>query len=318
MELQRARDVKGQLERIFVTRVRGPRSRRFALGLTANKGRDQYGIAVRAPSQEELAPGDLDVIHGLAGAEVDVRYTGEIRALSGSGASSPRSSSRRLTMGVSIAHYCGVTGSLGFFARRRTDGVIGLVSNNHVLAASDHGKDSDDILHPPPAAGGVLSLDTVARLDGGYPRLNRRRPRVDCAFAPLVDGIDFDPRSLGACGSLSPHSVRAEDAMNIAKIGDATGLTHGRISAFEFAGLTVRYPMLTFIRFDAQIEIQRTGDKPFACDGDSGALAFTGPDNQPVGLLFAMAPRGGPDDTELTYANPIDAVLSSLDVSFAP
>lgn len=229
MDLQKARAVKAELGHIFMTRVRGTCRRRFAMGLAIMEGQQQYAIAVRAPSPEDLDRRDLAVIRDLAGSDVDVRYTGEIRALAGGAASSPPVPSRRLTIGLSIGHYDGTTGSLGFFARRKADGVIGLVSCNHVLAASDRGKSSDDILHPTPMAGGVRSRDTVARLNGGYPRLNRRHPRVDCAFAPLLDGVDYDPRSLGAWGSLSPHPIRPEENMNITKIGGTTGLTHGRI-----------------------------------------------------------------------------------------
>ena len=77
------------------------------------------------------------------------------------------------------------------------------------------------------------------------------------------------------------------------------------------------------IRVHDVIEIETTekdgeGDFiPFCDSGDSGALVFepmAQGRNRPVGLLFGKSSIGGPGNTGLAYANPIDRVLRVLGV----
>jgi hypothetical protein len=138
---------------------------------------------------------------------------------------------------------------------------------------------------------------------------------VDCAFAPLVQGISYDARPRIDPQPLSIVAAPPGDAANGCKVGRTSGTTYGRISAFELERLAVDYAFGQAY-FEGQIEIEGLNGTPFSELGDSGSLVFSVPSRQPVGLLFARTqtavPRTG---TVLTYANPIDAVLSALDVS---
>ncbi|ETX03851.1 MAG: hypothetical protein ETSY2_32260 [Candidatus Entotheonella gemina] len=98
----------------------------------------------------------------------------------------------------------------------------------------------------------------------------------------------------------------ADFDQEVTKLGCTMGLTHGRITAIELEGLVVDFEGLGVVRFDGQLEIR--GDHgPFSSGGDSGSL-IVNPARQAVGLLFAGTDAG------VTYANPIDAVLNTLNM----
>ena len=107
------------------------------------------------------------------------------------------------------------------------------------------------------------------------------------------------------------------EAGAVAKRGRTTGITRGRVTAFELDGVQVGYTRGT-LTFDDQIEIEGTGTGAFSAGGDSGSLILTAEDApRAVGLLFAGSETGGPTGTGLTFANPIAAVLRELDVTLA-
>lgn len=318
MELQRARNAKRALETALASRVRdaSTKERNFAVGLAPGVAETHYRVAIRAPAPESVTERDLRLIQRFAGDDYDLRYTGTIAPLTGA-SSAPSGSAPVLRIGDSIAHCRCTAGTLGFFARRTIDGVVGLVSNNHVIALEDEGKEGDEIVHPGPMDGGDAGSRVVAHLAGGYPTIHRKQARVDCAFALLVESLDFDPHTLGSAGRVTLASAVIDLTEPVAKIGRTTQLTHGTITAFELDDLPVMYSQKR-IRFFGQIEVQSTDDDPFSKGGDSGSLVFTHPRGVPVGIVFAGSAMGGKDKIPLTYVNPIDAVLTSLGVGFVP
>jgi hypothetical protein len=315
MDLQSALGVKQELVETFSRHRIGLRGgpRTFALGVAPGSRSVQYQVAVRAESEEDLPPEALDEIERAAAGEVDVRYVGRIEANTTGGASATRGPA----IGVSVGHFLCTAGTLGFFARRNADGSVGFVSNNHVIAAEDQGEDLDEVLHPGPADRGVRPRDVIGHLVGDYPRLKDPEPLVDCAFAKLVDGKKYDPGDLGSGQRLSTTIVTPSMGLqvSVSKIGRSTRLTRGRVSAFDLD------PYVDFsfgrIRFEGQIEFEPGNDDgtPFGCGGDSGSLVFTTDGCHPVGLLFAASVLGGPTNCGLAYANPIDAVLKTLNVT---
>lgn len=316
MKLESARGIKNELNAIFSV-TRGPRRgrRKFALGVVPRHGQaSEFGIAVRARTELELPPDILEVIENRAEGEVDVRYTGAIVATAGFAAAA--SAIRGVAIGASVGHVQCTAGTLGFFARRRSDQTIGFVSNNHVLAAEDQGQDGDEILHPAAVDSGTAPRGVVGRLAGDYPRLKPSKTVVDCAFARLVKGCGYDAHSLDVGRTLSLQTMPAYADPLVSKIGRTTGLTNGIISAFELDAVDIDYPRVKTIRFNGQIEIQSVDGTPFCRSGDSGSLVFTRDGCHPVGLVFAMSAAGGPSNCGLTYANPIDAVLKALGVTF--
>jgi hypothetical protein len=308
MDLTTALGVKRDLEAFFTTRTRGSKRRKFALGVATPTATTDYRVAVRTPTAEDLPDTALDVIRRQTNGEMDVRVVGPIGALG----AHTLAISRGVAIGASVAHYLCTAGTLGFFARRESDGAIGFVSNNHVIAAEDRGEENDDILHPAPADRGRRSDNVIGHLAGGYPRLKNSKVEADCAFARLVDGMPYDASSLenGQKIGVAPLAPYAEP--DVCKIGRTTGLTYGRITAFDL-GPEVHYGFGAVL-FRKQIEIDSVNDLPFSLGGDSGSLVFTR-SLQPVALVFAASAIGGRRNSGLTYANPIDSVLSALGVT---
>lgn len=311
MDLTEALGLKRELESIFTTRRRGPQRRKFALGVATPTETAGYRIAVRTPTEEDLPEKTRAYIRRRAKDEVDERVIGPIGPL----AAHALAINRGVAIGASVAHRrypC--AGTLGFFAQRKSDGVLGFVSNNHVIAAEDRGVENDDILHPAPADG-KRSQKVIGHLVGGYPTLRRTSALVDCAFARLADGIPYDSAILDAGNRLRvapeiPHAIP-----DVCKIGRTTGLSYGRISAFD-VGPEVTYGFGS-VKFKQQIEIDSVSDIPFSLSGDSGSLVFT-KDFQPVALVFAASTIGGYRNCGLTYANPIGSVLDALGVTLLP
>ena len=68
---------------------------------------------------------------------------------------------------------------------------------------------------------------------------------------------------------MSPTPV--DEGTPVAKLGRTTGLTRGRVTAFELDDLVVAYDTGN-LSFDQVIEIEGAGTQPFSDGGDSGSL----------------------------------------------
>jgi len=307
MRLSSARELKNEITADPRWRTaRDDKQVRMAIGVALGNHPDAYRIAIRAEDPESVDQKLLADIKAKAKEEVDLQYTGPLEIVP---VQDPVPV-KRLEIGASIAHYSVSAGSIGFFARRNTDGALGLVSNNHVLAAQDQGRNDDEILHPAPADHGTAPNDVVAYLDGDYPRLRTEQQTVDCAFARLARGAAYDSTQ-----KLSSAIAVPEKFMQVEKIGRTTKRTSGRIIAIDYDFFDVRYRFGYWPLFN-QIEIESTSGKPFCSGGDSGSLVFTR-DREPVGLLFLNTRAGGAFNAGRAFANPIADVLRSLSVTFA-
>jgi hypothetical protein len=211
-----------------------------------------------------------------------------------------------------------------------------LLSNNHVLARSDHAGVGDTIVQPglidnnctPLGSETTSSVAPVAQLTGWLP-LTSKLTNADAAIAQVATG-NIDPAGnileLGgrqADGTLAaaPPGIsstggRGETAwldLKVAKSGRTTGLTCGGLSAVDL-DVTVDYfldcaetrPYLTKT-FTHQLGI--SGNQ-FSDAGDSGALVVDAANAEPVGLYFA----GGMDTAGVSQgvANPAPSVLAEL------
>ncbi len=324
MRLESVRELKTRLKvemrRRLVTRRSLPRVARVvptalpgvapkapvALGIT-RRGKKGFQLAVRirrlTPGLESL----LRFVRQRARGEVEVRLVGTVVKQ----APWYRSRTRPLRIGSSVGHVSVTAGTVGCFVSRRrgADGVDRILSNNHVLANENGAKRSDAIIQPGKADGGHAARDVVARLDR-YVALKRTgRNKVDAATAVLSEGVSYYYSAVEGRGDLrGVRRAAAAIGEPAYKVGRTTGPTEGKISAVEMDGLLVRYDLGDLI-FDDQLEIEPVAwGRPFSLGGDSGSLIVDGK-GQAVGLLFAG------NDVDVTYANPIGAVLDAVAVN---
>lgn len=181
-------------------------------------------------------------------------------------------------------------GTLGFIGISN-DGRRWIVSCHHVLIrpprwTGDPFAPGEAIHQPRPGQAGSIIARTVA---------DRRNSRLDCAAAPIEEGIDVSDEILDV-GSPEERGT-PERGMLVVKSGMATGVTRGKIKSV--VGNMVR------------IE-PRDGEPPgyeLSKGGDSGALWLEEETLAPV-ALHRKGNRSG--TREFALARPIQAVLDAL------
>jgi hypothetical protein len=259
----------------------------LALGVAPGTGPGDYQVALRIQDRLLEHSRTVELIRQQAGGEVDERFVGTIQALAPTASSDRPWYQRRqrpLRIGASIGHVAVTAGTLGGFVRRRQDGSICLLSNNHVLADENQARVGEAILQPGAHDEGEQPDDIVAELADFVELKHQRANAVDAAAARLLERIEHDPRSLGDLGKLSGIGM-ADFEQGVAKIGRTTGLTRGQVTAIELEGVAVGFGQLGVVRFDGQIEIQGN-EGPFSSGGDSGSLIVDA-SCRAVALLFA-------------------------------
>jgi hypothetical protein len=281
-----------------------------AVGLTpAGAGGARVAVRLRRDGDRAMLP-DLG---RTAASEVDVRVIGPVRALRSPTPDELQQRVRPLRPGLSVAHPAVTAGTLGGFVRTAQGRAI--LSNNHVLAASDAAALGDAVLQPGPADGGVPA-DRVATLTA-FERFREGLPNlVDAAVAALDAGVEAEPGDVpgGPLAGSVPDALDIDPDDTVEKIGRTTGHTHGLVTAVEVDGVAVQYDDAVY-RFDDQIEIQgATGG--FSAGGDSGSVIWRSRDRAPVALLFAGSSTGGTQGSGVTFANPLATVLRILDVEW--
>jgi hypothetical protein len=277
-----------------------------AVGLApADGGRARVAVRLEQAADRDLLP-DLGA---AAEREIELRVIGPVRALSSPDPGALQRRVRSLRPGLSVAHPSVTAGTLGGFVR--TAAGLAVLSNNHVLAASDAATLGDPALQPGPADGGT-DADRIGTLSA-FVRFRDDAPNaVDAALAVLDEGVDADPGDLpgGPLAGAVPDALEIDPDEAVEKVGRTTGHTTGRISAVEVDGVAVQYDRAVH-RFDDQIEIEGNLG-PFSAGGDSGSVIWRSHDRAPVALLFAGSTQGGRTGAGVTFANPLATVLREL------
>jgi hypothetical protein len=312
MRLESARDLKASLfedlasggNRAFATA--SPREPGLLLGISPGRSSGDFRLALRLTRADPTLQPAVQAARRFASDEVDVRLIGAVRPRS------TRGRARPLLPGISIAHYKVTAGTLGGIVRDCDSGDALMLSNSHVLADSGMGAVGDAILHPGPADGGT-DADRVGRLVRWAPFSGEGGPIVDAAVASLDDGFEITANY--PVGELTHVAADVPPDGTVGKIGRTTGVTEGRVTAFELDHVPVEYDT-GLVRFDQQIEVEGL-DGPFSLGGDSGSLVYSVRDATAVGLLFAGSEHGGTTGHGLTYANPLPDVLRRLNVAWA-
>jgi len=262
-------------------------------------------------------PEEARVPRELGGVPTDVVETGIIHAFQ-----DPKQKMRPARPGVSIGHYQITAGTLGCLVQR--NGQVFILSNNHVLANSNQGKQGDAILQPGPYDGGT-SADQIGTLEQFIPvsfgvslgcgcspfgllsrLLGNASPKVnepgnntvDCAIArPLsADLVNPDILEIGIPAGVGAGTLGTA----VQKSGRTTGHTTDQITQIDVT-VSVSYGGTNVAVYKNQL-----GAGPMSQGGDSGS-AVLDMDRKVVGLLFA-----GSNST--TIMNPIQLVLDALQV----
>ncbi|MBI4717400.1 MAG: serine protease [Planctomycetes bacterium] len=255
-------------------------------------------VYVAAKTGKDEVASDARVPASVGGFATDVVATGEFHA------QPYRGRYRPVPAGVSIAHTRVTAGTVGCLVRRGRQ--LYILSNNHVLANSNHAAQGDLIVQPGPADGGRAPRDAVARLSKWVPinfapaALNF----VDCAIAQT--NPDLVTRRNICYGNISPTPAAATRLMLVKKGGRTTQCTRGIITDVN-AVVRVNYGV-GVATFANQIIIRSLTGGSFSQGGDSGSLILSLVGSQPVALLFAGS-------ASHTIANPIGRVLGALGVS---
>jgi len=216
---------------------------------------------------------------------------------------------RPVPIGVSTGHPDITAGTIG---ARVTDGIrIFALSNNHVFAASNGGREGDNFLQPGVADGGRNPDDALGTLFDFEPiqfcgGIACPPNKMDAALAlTTADDLGTETPEDGY-GSPRSETFEATLGMRVQKYGRTTGHTLGRVTGIN-ATIDVSY-RTGRARFEGQVMISGDG---FSTGGDSGSLIVSkgllAADRRPVGLLFAGSASN-------TIANPIDLVLDRFGV----
>jgi hypothetical protein len=175
-----------------------------------------------------------------------------------------------------------------------------ILSNNHVLAASNLGRPGDLVLQPGPFDGGVYPADAIATLERFEPLVFGRNGYnlVDAAVARPTHSRNVVASIIGV---VIPTGVgQALMGQRVVKAGRTTQVRVGRVLATNATIVVGPYPG-GFAQFRNQIVTTVIG-----APGDSGSLLMDGSLNA-VGLLFAGS-------AEITIHNHIANVETALGV----
>lgn len=278
----------------------------ISLGVSLGDAPGECGISVRSTAPLGVLEKVLFDRLRARTSRLDVRIVRPVTPLADvAGPTNPP-----LRIGSSVGHPNCVAGTLGAFVRDRATGRIGILSNNHVLAAVNQGAQGHNCLHY--CVTGGPPIEVIGRLER-FEKLGDDN-EIDAAFASLNAAAQSLDDVAGQY-RLSGRIVAPAHRMPVVKYGRATGLTQGIVSAAGQKSFEVNYSG-KICRFHNQIEIESPAAQPFSVPGDSGSLVIAS-SGDAVGLLF-----GSTTSTDgvwnLAYANPIGRVLHKLKVDLLP
>ncbi len=289
----------------------------------------QEKVDLQSLSKKEIVPRTVD------GIPTDVIRVGKVVAYQ-----SPRERLRPSPPGASIGHYAITAGTFGAVVRDASTDEMLILSNNHVFANSNDARLGDAIIQPGAADGGRAPQDRIADLlrfvtiqykDGGgggdnggsqcpiarfiasllnsFAKISGSQTRMVPVAAAAINLVDAAVARPWQDSAISDEILKigqvsgtadASIGMAVKKSGRTTGLTQGSITVLD-ATIEVGYGGNRTATYEHQLLSNDMSDP-----GDSGSLLVDN-ENHAVGLLFA-----GSD--EVTVFNPIDAVLSALNI----
>jgi hypothetical protein len=282
------------------------------------------GVTKKMPrvqlTEQEMVPKKLQ-----RDVRTDVVEVGRVRAFQ-----SPQDRWRPAPGGVSIGHYAVTAGTLGCLAVR--NGLIHILSNNHVLANSNDAQIGDAILQPGPYDGGTMA-DQIATLTEFVPIDFGDAPPACGIATGLTQTLNALAEALGSKHRLaafqeSPGTNLVDCALalptspdlvssEILNVGVPKGVREATLStAVQKSGRTTGHTTGQIVQIDVTVQVaygtrvatftDQLMAGAMSAGGDSGS-AVLDDEGYVVGLLFA-----GSETT--TIINPIQFVLDALNV----
>lgn len=288
---------------------------RIAIGISAGSVESDYRLTALYQDKKLVDQPIFSKLYDQCFGEIDFHYIDPPRALPAwhVGRIDP------LQLGASVGHPQITAGTMGCFVREKRSGAVGILSNNHVLANVNLAEIGDPILQPGPSDGGNAN-DAVATLADYIPiHFGGDANNVDCAWAALDNSrrcqyrLLFDSSFANVAFISSTQPVTLMPLDSVVKLGRTTGYTQGEISAVQVVNVEVTFGKGLLARFDNVIMIESLAETLFSKAGDSGSIILR-KDGAAGGLLFAGSEVGGHRGHGVTFANPLDMVLSELDL----
>lgn len=236
--------------------------------------------------EKEIVPKEVE------GIKTDVIITGRIEALA-----IYSSSYRPAFPGSSIGHANITAGTFGCLVQDKKEHDFLILSNNHVLANSNHAAIGNSILQAGRYDGGIYPRDVIAKLKRFVPLVSGYN-LVDAAVAKPEDQrlvVASIPRI-----GMPTGTAQARLGRTYRKVGRTTGYTTGRATSLD-ATVKVNYGAGVVYLFKNQILTTN-----MSAGGDSGSL-LVDPYARAVGLLFAGS-------SVVTVHNHISNVLMALEI----
>lgn len=194
---------------------------------------------------------------------------------------------RPTSCGVSVGHPNVTAGTLGCLVEKGGNHYI--LSNNHVLAATNSAQVGDRVIQPGSMDGGTAPTDEIATLEPYQSIDFTGNPNeIDAAIALIGPNsqTNVEPEIIGI-GKPKPTTKTAQIGQSVRKHGRTTGQTLGVVVDCS-ANVGIHYGNGN-ARFENQIVIEGVGSAPFSEGGDSGSLIVHAVSLEPVALLFARA-----------------------------
>jgi hypothetical protein len=218
-----------------------------------------------------------------------------------------RDQHRPVLCGVSVGHPNIAAGTLGCLVEKEGNHYI--LSNNHVLADSNHATPGDPVIQPGSIDGGTSPEDDIATLEP-YSEIDFSGDAndIDAAIA-LVGGANqtlVSPEIIDI-GTPSSTPCPASLGQTVRKSGRTTEHTVGVVEDIS-GDFWVDYGNES-AWFEDQIVVRSIDTNPFVAPGDSGSLIVDKQMLEPVALLFAGS------DSGLAIANHINLVLDYYGVT---
>lgn len=202
--------------------------------------------------------------------------------------------------GIACGKFPEYTGTIGAIVVDNATKELMILSNYHVLAVDNTHKEGDPIFQPPGTEHLIAQLKYAAltgNIDAAVATINNSS-NVHCTIMEVAEA--------GVKGVVDASEVMVEKS-SVTKRGITTRVTNGVIQTIITTPITVTYEWCDWQVTD-QIVIKGNAT-PFSLPGDSGSCVLND-SGYITGLLV-----GGPQDGSVTYANRIQNVLQTFNVS---